>query len=56
MNSISDTNDYKEFCTIATQNDEVFKSFKINPTYNGILEHVSYEQGLLYLQYLIRFA
>jgi FkbM family methyltransferase len=52
MNSISDTNDYKEFCTIATQNDEVFKSFKINPTYNGILEHVSYEQGLLYLQYL----
>jgi putative sugar O-methyltransferase len=52
MNSISDSTDYKEFCKIASNNQEVFNTFKVNPIYNGILEHVSFEQGLIYLQYL----
>lgn len=52
MNSISDTNDYKNICKLAYINDESFNKFKSNNHYNSILEHVSKEQGELYLQYL----
>ena len=52
MNSISNTEDYNSSCRIAYQNDESFRTFKRNHSYNGILEHVSEEQGSLYLDYL----
>ena len=52
MNSISDRSDYKSVCKLAFENDDVFNTFKSNGSYNGILEHVSKEQGELYLNYL----
>lgn len=52
MNSISDTQQYKNVCINAANDDECFKAFKNNPIYNGILEHVSKEQGDLYLEYI----
>ncbi len=52
MNSISDRYDYRSLCRLASENEDFFNSFKSNPSYNGILEHVSTEQGKLYLNYL----
>jgi hypothetical protein len=52
MNSISDTQQYKTVCKNAANDDECFKVFKRNPIYNGILEHVSKDQGNLYLDYI----
>jgi hypothetical protein len=52
MNSISDRYDYKNVCKTAYYDDEFFNKFKTNELYNGILEHVSPEQGQLYLDYL----
>jgi SAM-dependent methyltransferase len=52
MNSISDTQQYKNVCIQAANDDEFFRIFKTNPVYNGILEHVSEEQGRLYLDYI----
>jgi hypothetical protein len=52
MNSISDTQQYKNVCINAANDDECFRTFKSNPVYNGILEHVSNDQGRLYLDYI----
>ena len=52
MNSISDRVDYKNVCIESVNVDSKFYIFKRNPSYNGILEHVSKEQGELYLKYL----
>jgi hypothetical protein len=52
MQSISDTIDYKKVCLDASINDDLFNVFKSNPVYKGILEHVSTEQGKLYLDYI----
>lgn len=52
MNSISDRVDYKNICNLAANNENEFENFKTNIHYNGILEHVSMEQGLLYLNNL----
>lgn len=52
MQSISDTIDYKNVCLEASTNENLFNNFKNNPVYNGILEHVSKEQGQLYLNYI----
>src|ERR1039458_5754504 len=52
MNSISDRNDYKQVCLNASKYDLVFNAFKKNPAYNGILEHVSFEQGESYLEFI----
>jgi putative sugar O-methyltransferase len=52
MNSISDTQQYKNVCTDAANNSDHFNIFKTNSIYNGILEHVSEEQGNLYLDYI----
>ena len=50
QSSISDNNLYPIFCYSASKNDEDFKNFKSNPVYRNILEHVSPEQGLKYLE------
>jgi hypothetical protein len=52
MNSISDRVDYKNVCIDSVKDESKFDIFKRNPSYNGILEHVSKEQGELYLRYL----
>lgn len=52
MNSISDTKGYKSACRNAATDDSFFSNFKTNREYNGILEHVSIEQGELYLSYI----
>lgn len=51
--SLSDNQEYPGFCALAAENDEIFKSFKRNPTYNAVLEHVTYKQGKGYLKVII---
>jgi putative sugar O-methyltransferase len=48
--SLSDFENYKKICLQASQNKEVFDSFKKNKIYMQILEHVAYEQGLAYYE------
>lgn len=45
-----DYNAYLKVCQEAAENDEVFKDFKRHPDYTPILEHVSFSQGLGYLE------
>lgn len=52
MNSVSNTDSYKNICRLAFEDDNTFNRFKSDPSYNSILEHVSQEQGQLYLQNL----
>jgi hypothetical protein len=40
---------YTETCRLAASDNKYFDTFKSNPSYNIILEHVTYEQGLSYL-------
>lgn len=42
-------NDYNQACRDSISNEESFKIFKQDPRYNNILEHVSYEESLLYI-------
>ena len=41
---------YLEVCRKAVKDEQVFKTFRRNPDYNEVLEHVSYEQGKEYLK------
>ena len=43
---------YISVCEDASNNENTFANFKRNPYYTAILEHVSYEQGLDYLEAL----
>lgn len=52
--SISDEESYTAFCAAAAARDEVFRSFKRDPAYRKVLEHVTPEQGLAYLRELVR--
>ena len=52
QSSISDTYKYKNACQMAALHDLDFNSFKRNPEYNAILEHVSEDQGRLYRQHI----
>lgn len=47
--SISDTNEYKNFCKQLSVDDLVFSTFKQNKIFTEILEHTSYQQGLDYI-------
>lgn len=47
--SISDTNEYKNFCKQSSVDDLVFSNFKQNKIFTEILEHTSYQQGLDYI-------
>lgn len=49
MTSISDRDGYKIICKNASINSDDFKCFKTKNEYKSILEHVSYEDGLKYL-------
>lgn len=52
--SISDDNIYPDFCKLAASNDTVFKTFRINPKYTAILEHVTENEGNVYLNIIKR--
>lgn len=51
--SVSDYVDYKKACLEAATHKEAFDVFKKNPKYTPILEHVTYEQGLYYLNTIL---
>lgn len=46
-------NNYKNICLLASKNDEYFNTFKSNPHYNVILEHVSEEMGKKYYEHCL---
>ncbi len=48
--SISDDNVYPDFCKLAATNDAVFTTFRSNPKYTTILEHVTRTEGDVYLK------
>jgi len=50
--SISDNSEYRQICLLAANNEQDFNIFKQNPSYIEILEHCSYEQGLVYKEYI----
>jgi len=50
--SISDTEEYRQVCKQAANDNEYFKVFRQNPIYNQILEHVTREEGQAYLYYI----
>ena len=52
--SISDDEVYPDFCETASKYDSVFNTFRSNPKYQNILEHVSKEQGNQYLNLIKR--
>ena len=45
---------YETFCKNVSSDDEAFKTFKSNPDLVYMLEHVTYEQGLGYLEEIKR--
>lgn len=47
--SISDTDNFKNFCKKSSTDDLVFSTFKQNPIFTEILEHTTYQQGLDYI-------
>jgi hypothetical protein len=48
--SISDDGIYPAFCEAASTEDELFGSFKRDPRYRTVLEHVTPAQGLAYFE------
>jgi len=48
--SISDETNYTKFCEEASKNDVLFKNFRTNNHYTEILEHVTKDEGSIYLQ------
>jgi uncharacterized membrane protein YfbV (UPF0208 family) len=52
--SLSDTHLYREVCRRAATDTHAFTTFRHNPNYRRILEHVTYEQGKLYLEEIER--
>jgi hypothetical protein len=49
--SVSDNNSYPNFCQKAATDDNIFETFKRNLVYTEILEHVSKEEGLRYINH-----
>jgi hypothetical protein len=50
-----DTTPYAEICTEAVEDDKVFQSFKRDPRYTAILEHVSPEHGQKYFNGILQY-
>lgn len=48
--SQSDRIEYNRVCRRAVEDERVFATFKRHPDYKPVLEHVSYEQGVAYLE------
>lgn len=43
------TTDYPSFCAKAASDENIFNTFRTNPAYTRVLEHVSYKDGARYL-------
>jgi putative sugar O-methyltransferase len=54
--SISDYNEYKTICQIASEKDEIFKNFKQNFEYKKILEHANKSQGDGYINRILELS
>ena len=52
--SESDDGFYLQIIEKATNNHKIFENFKNHPFYTTVLEHVSYSQGIEYLDYIIK--
>jgi putative sugar O-methyltransferase len=52
--SISDDNEYPNFCELAATNSIVFDTFRKNFKYNKILEHVTKNEGQIYLDIITK--
>lgn len=50
--SITDTNEYRDFCKSVVENTELFEQFRNDPSYCVIVENVTREQGAAYLYYI----
>jgi putative sugar O-methyltransferase len=50
QSSLSENNQYNSFCLDASKNDSIFSTFKQNPIYNEILEHLSFSLGHEYYE------
>ena len=50
--SISDITSYRDLCYKAAIDDAVFNTFKQQPIYVDVLEHVTFEYGKQYINYL----
>ncbi len=50
--SVTDRFDYTQICKQASVDDTLFNRFKRHPSYVPVLEHVSFEQGQAYLNYI----
>ena len=46
-------NNYQKFCLSASKDEHIFNSFRSNAIYNVILEHVTYEDGNKYFDYIL---
>jgi hypothetical protein len=51
--SISELSPYQDFCLQAATKDDVFYTFKSHPSYQSVLEHVSYSNGEIYLKIIL---
>lgn len=47
--SLSDNQQYPDFCLKASNDYKIFNNFRANPVYNTILEHGALQQGMEYL-------
>ena len=53
LTSVSDNNQYPQFCYLASWNDEVFQTFRQSPIYQYVLEHVNPQHGAEYLKIVL---
>lgn len=51
--NISDEPEYRNFCKSAVEDEKVFENFKRSKIYNNHVEHVSFELGGKYLNYIL---
>ena len=52
--SITDQQDYLEFCSVAASDAAEFEAFRRSPVYVDALEHVTYQQGMAYAEVIRR--
>lgn len=52
--NLVDNGSYPAFCESAAKDENIFSNFKHNDVYREILEHVSYEQGQEYLNFILK--
>lgn len=52
--SLADFGDYPSFCALAAQDSNVFDTFRTNPAYTRVLEHLPKDLGQEYLDVILR--